>query len=224
MNRLLLTFTAVAALSSSLTGTILPLNLGLGSNTERGIVFDLINTSTTETVVLTGEFNLPITMTTSVDFSLFARNGTVVGNVGPGATNWSALGNAVATGQGYASPTFTLTPFTFSGATGTTIAPGQTLGIFLKNTSNSGSPALRYVNGGLGIISTTVGFTNGGLTYDGDRGLGATGLLPTETNNFFGPTRNFVGEIGYSVVPEPATCALVVGLLAAVMIRRRIRR
>ncbi len=203
---------------------IVSINTGVGgSNTERGIVFNLTNTSTTDTIALTGVFNLPITLTTSVDFSLWIREGTVVGNVGPGATNWTDFGDAVATGLGYSAAPFNLTPFNFTAANGYTIEPGETVGIFIKNSSNAGSAALRYINGGSNTVLGTEGFTNGGLQYTGDRGLGSTGLIPTETNNFFGPTRNFIGTIEYTVVPEPSVYAFMLAgaLCGIVWLRRR---
>lgn len=225
--KLLLTATSGLLLAASAHALILPLNTGIsGTNTERGIVFNLTNTST-QTFQLTGEFNLPIVLTTDLSFSLWIRTGTVVGaNVGPGATGWTAYGSDSSTGLGYVSGASPLTPYLFADANGVSVAPGETIGIFIKNTTNAGSPGLRYANGSgsSNTIVSTVGFTSGGIQYTGDRGLGSMGLTPTETNNFFGPTRNFIGEIGYTVIPEPATTALLAGLGAAALVALRRRR
>lgn len=194
-----------------------------GSSTERGVAFDLTNTSTSDTIQLTGIFNLPVTTTGTEAFDLWIRTGTVVGNVGAAATNWTSYGTASATGLGYASPGFNLTSYDFTSAAGFTLAPGQTIGIWIKDSNQSAS--FRYINGGSSTVTATDGFTNGGLRYDGYVGLGSTGNAPNVANSTFGPTRNFIGEIGYTVIPEPSTYALLLGGLGAlVWLRRRAAR
>lgn len=207
----------------SAQAAIVSINTGAdGTNTERGIVFNLTNTSTSDIVALTGVFNLPITLTTEVNFSLWIREGTVAGgNLGTGATNWTDFGVATATGLGFAAP-FNLTPFNFTAAANYTIDPGETVGIFIK-TTNLGTASFRYKNGGSNTVLGTEGFTDGGLLYTGDRGLGATGLTPIESNATFGPTRNFIGTIEYTVVPEPSVYAFMLAgaLCGIVWLRRR---
>lgn len=206
-----------------------------GSSTERGVAFDITNNST-QSIVLTGLFNLPVTTTSTENYVLWTRAGTVLNQVSPTGTNWTDRGTATnTTGGGYASPTFTLTSFTFSGLTGVTIAPGETLGIYIKDTT--GNASLRYVGSGSpasNTLSSTTGFDAGGsITYTGVYGLSGTGTNPTAANgtgagqNGLNTPRNFIGQIEYTVssVPEPSSAALLVGvgILGFVAHRRRKR-
>ncbi|MDX2110797.1 MAG: PEP-CTERM sorting domain-containing protein [Verrucomicrobiota bacterium] len=216
---------ASCLITTALSAAVIVINPGsTGSSNERGVAFDLTNTSTVDVVKLTGVMNLPIIGTASEAFNLWTRDGTVVGNVGAGATNWTDRGLATATGLNYTSPSFLLTPYQFDYSTNEVlIQPGATLGIWLKDANQTAS--FRYVSGGSGTVSTSDGFNNGGITYTGYIGLGTNGASPIVANSTFGPTRNFIGTIEYTVVPEPAVYAAMASLLAVglAVLRKRIQ-
>lgn len=214
-----LAYALAAIVGCSIASAQVTLSVNLGNtgtaSVERGVAFDLTNNSTSESVVFTGLVNLAVTTTVSEGFVLWTRTGTVLNNIGAGATNWTDRGSATATGQGYGSPAFALTSYTFASFANVVLAPGETMGIYIKDSNQSAS--LRYANANNPVgntITNSTGFTSGSITYTGIYGLTQTGATPLVTNSLGGPSRNFIGEIQYNVIPEPATFAALTGFVA----------
>lgn len=213
-----------AGLALGLIGAVIPaqaaivsINTGIdNSSNERGAAFNLVNLSATDTIQLTGVFQLPITNSSSITLDLWTRDGTVLNNIGNSATGWTSWGSATATGQSYDTPTFNLTTYTFS--TTATIAPGATLGIFLKTSGNQ--QAYGYVASG----SSSVTSADNLLQLNSVYGIGSmTSPIQSNAPSTFGPTRNFIGTVEYTVVPEPSVYAFMLAgaLCGIVWLRRR---
>lgn len=167
-----------------------------GGNGQDGAMFDLTNIGTN-----------PIQIN-SWDFRLFSGGGGtqpievyyVLGGYGPNASNpaaWTLLGTQTVTTAVAPAPT----NVTIGGLT---INPGQTYGIYF--TTTTGNPAIAYTNG-------ANSYSNADLRLDA--GVGRS--YP------FGSTftpRTWNGTVYYSVIPAPASLALlgIGGLIAG---RRR---
>lgn len=190
---------------------------------ERGIAFDLINNSATETIRLEGVFGLPLTDSLVSSFRLYARVGSA--NNGANAivkTDWFQVGNQVdgLTGTYDASVTPTFTPVDF-GAT-LDILPGQTVALFFAN--QTGNSSFNYFNGTPPNNGATSADTL--LSIVQQFGLGSGSTIPSAASyGTFGPKRSFVGSIDYTVIPEPSTWAAMIGAaaLATVAVLRRRR-
>jgi len=158
-------------------------NLGLGGNT-----FDLRNNGT-KPIVLTGAMQGNFNAASGLKVSAYWRNGTASG-FATSPAGWTLWGTSDAfTGNGYGLATNYHLKNTL------TIAPGQTVGIYLLLTS--GGSQLAY-------SSSSTQYTQGNLRLTPILGLGLGTAFSTQTH---GPTRLYNGSIEFYEDGTPAVNA-----------------
>lgn len=181
-----------------------------GGSPGWAMFFDLTATNTLNVTHLTTANTGGVGAAFSVD--IFVRTGSGLGGPvasGPGSSSagWTLLGNAAATQGGTASGVSNLIdiPDILVGA-------GQTVGVAMR--FNVVGP--RYFGTGTPALSN---FSDSNLLLV----TGDARSAPFTTTGSFFSSRAMVGQLNYTVVPEPASM-IALGLGAAALVARRRRK